>query len=237
MVHSRIGCDHKVKDRITLEDGEVICKKCGCVMGRETNEVVSVNSITNLFQDLELGGKINNSLVASKYTKNQSPELSIISNICQAMELPKYLSQDVLFWFRRISKSIKMTKANVIVLVFYVLCRYNEFPLDESKLIKAIQINLNVKNVHSSLNVISQASSFMDGDTPVIEKIGFKKLMNSNLNFLLRSKIKSLHNRYPLEIVINVERVCKSIIPTIQGTDEDIVKTAFKIAKQRCGVC
>lgn len=123
------------------------------------------------------------------------------------------------------------------MLVFYQLCRYNQIPLDENKLVETIQMVLNVKNVHSSLNVISEANSFLDDGTPVLEKIGFSQLTDHNINFILRSKLKSLHASYPPSIVSDVEAICKNLIPTLTGSNDEIVKTAIKIAKKRCGIC
>lgn len=218
-----------------------MCAKCGCVIGSDTYQETHVISKTNLYQDYGLGSKPNSNLVSfssKRYTHFLSTELSMISNICETLNLPKFLSQDIFYWYKKMRKNIKMTKSKTIVLVIYQLCRYNQIPLDEDHLIRTIQMVLHVKNVHSSLNVISESNSFLDDNgEQIIQKIGFKDLTSHNINFMLRSKLKSLYNHYPEDIVSKVEIISKSLIPSMSGSNEKIVKDVIKIAKRRCGIC
>ncbi|MCJ8306538.1 MAG: hypothetical protein HRU07_05750 [Nitrosopumilus sp.] len=235
---SPIFCKHPLSDEITYEDGEVICGHCGFVKGRLVTDSPNSESRTTLFLDVEIGGKPNNSLVANRYIHFNSVELSLISNLCQALGMPKFLSRDIWFWYQKIKLNLKMTKAKVIVLVFYQLCRYNKIPINENELLSKVKFYLDVKHVHTSLNVIAEANRFLNEKNElIVEKIGFTNLTSHNANFLLYSKIKSLHDEYPQQIITIVEKIAKEQLLTLSGTDEEIAKTAFKLAKKRCGLC
>jgi len=233
-----ISCEHKKEDEITSDDGEIVCGHCGYVKGRAEINSIHSESRTTLYIDTVIGGKPNYSISANRYMHSNSNELDSISNICQALDLPSFLSRDIWYWYKKIKTNIKMTKAKVIVLVFYQLCRYNTIPLNENQLLEKVKFYLDVKHVHTSLNVISEVNSFLD-DTgkPIIENIGFANLTSHNINFLLASKIKSMHDKYSVNVIAKVEELSKKISLTLSGADEQIAKTAFDIAKMRVGIC
>ena len=172
-----ILCNCDIQFETTIE-GEIICRNCGCVKGVESYAYVSINSKTNLYLDLELGGKPNREFYSDRYSKSKSKELSAISNICNALHMPQFFSHDVWFWYRKLRSNIKMTRAKIIVLIFYQLCRYNKIPLDEKQLNTVIQMTLGVKYYHNSLKVICKANSFLDenNNNSVLDNIGFNEL-------------------------------------------------------------
>jgi len=55
---SPIFCSHLESDKITHDDGEVVCGNCGVVMGREDTTIHSIKSTSNLFLDVTIGSKI-----------------------------------------------------------------------------------------------------------------------------------------------------------------------------------
>lgn len=233
-----ILCKCDMKYELVTSEGEIVCRSCGCVKGVVATSHTSKKSKTNLYQDLELGSKQIKSLENFKFHNPRSVELSVISNVCEALSFPQYFNHDVWYWYKKIRANIKYTKAKVMVLVFYQLCRYNEIPLDEKLLNAAIKSNLNTKNGYSSLKVICEANAFLDENgVPVLEKIGFNRLTKHNMNFLLRSKLKSLYGKYSADEIARIEGACHQIFPSITGTDEQVAKTTFKIAKERCGFC
>ncbi len=233
-----ISCIHKLEDEITSDDGEVVCGHCGYVKGMDMPSIAHSGSKTTLFLDVEIGGKPNNSIPANRYVRSNTRELGTISNICQALNLPSFLNRDIWYWYNKIKSNLKMTKAKVVVLVFYQLCRYNEIPLDEDQLLKTVKFYLDVKHIHSSLNVLAEANSFLDeNNLLIIEKIGFTNLATHNVNFLLCSKIKSLHDKYSSDVISKIETLSKKLSLTLSGSDDYIAKTAFNIAKHRCGIC
>jgi len=235
---SPIFCIHKVNDRVTLGDGEMVCSHCGVVMGRDDTTTFSIKSKSNLFLDTEIGSKLNKSIPSSQYIRSDKPDLTIISNICRTLEIPNSVSKDIWYWYNKIRSNIKTTKAKILVLVFYQLCRYNKIPINESSLMIIIKTQLGVANIHTSLFVLSEIYSFLDSTgIPLIEKIGFAKFTTHNVIFLLRCKVKTLNEKYSPDIVSQVNQTALEISCTISGSEQYKANRAFNIARQRCGVC
>lgn len=118
------------------------------------------------------------------------------------------------------------------------MCRYYKIPINEAHLLIIIKTQLGVTNIHSTLDVISEIYSYLDNNSiPIIEKIGFTKYTTHNVIFLLRCKIKTLHDNYSSEIVSQVNDVSLKLLHGMSGTNEQRAKKSFDIAKQRCGVC
>lgn len=231
-----IFCIHLENDRVTLDDGENVCSNCGTVMGRTDTTKHYIPSKTNLFIDTEIGSKPNNSFSSQKYIKVDK-NISIVSNICRILELPNAVSNDVWFWFNKIKSNIKITRAKILVLVIYQLCRYNQIPINQSHMLLIIKAQLGKKNAPTPLNIISEINSYIDEDNiPIIEKIGFTQFTTHDVIFSLRSKIKKLHNHYSPKTVSQINKIALSLIDGIDGTDEQRATKSIKIAKLRCGV-
>ncbi len=235
---SPIFCIHHMNDRVSFDDGEVICGNCGVVLGRDDTTIHSIKSKSNLFLDVIIGTKSNKSIPSSRYIRSDKPDLTIISNICRTLDIPNSISQDIWYWYNKIRENIKTTKAKILVLVVYQLCRYNKIPINESHLMIIIKTQLGVANIHNTLFVLSEIYSFLDNmGIPLIEKIGFTKYTIHDVIFLLRSKIKTLNDYYPPDIVSQVNDTALEILCTIPGSEQQKANRAFHMAKQRCGVC
>jgi len=235
---SPIFCIHKINDRVTLGDGEIVCNHCGVVLGRIDTAIHSIKSKSNLFLDTTIGSKLNKTIPSSQYIRSDKPDLTIISNICRTLDISNAVSKDIWYWYNKIRANINTTKAKILVMVFYQLCRYNNIPINESNLMIIIKTQLGVTNIHNTLFVLSEIYSFLDSTgTPIIEKIGFTKYTTHDVIFLLRCKIKTLNDHYPPDIVSQVNDTALEISHTISGSERYKANRAFHIAKQRCGVC
>ena len=235
---SPIFCNHKMNDRVSLDDGEIICGHCGVVLGRDDTTTHSIKSKRNLFLNNTLGSKINNSIPSSKYIRPDKPDLVIISDICRTLEISNSISQDIWYWYNKIRANIKTTKVKALVMVIYQLCRYHNIPINESSLMIIIKTQMRVTNIHNTLFTLSDIYSFLDNmGIPIIEKIGFTKYTTHDAMFLLRCKIKTLNDNYTPEIVSQVNDTALEMLCTISGSERYKANRAFHIAKQRCGVC
>ena len=230
-----IFCVHCISDRVTLDEGEVVCGNCGVVLGRDNHTISTIISKTNLSQDFQLGGRQNSVFMSERYIKLDT-DLMIISNICHALNLSQFISHDIFKWYKKIYKSINMTRAKIIFLVIYTICRYNTIPLNEESLGKTIGMYLHVKNTPNTLKVISKSLSFLtDDNIPVLQKIGFTLLMKSTPNFILFSKLKSFNGKYDENTISDIRELSLTLIS--KSTDPYIIKKAIKTAMIRCGVC
>jgi len=235
---SPIFCNHQMNDIVTLGDGEIVCGHCGMVLGREDTTIHSIKSKSNLFLDIIIGSKSNKSIKSSQYIRSDKPDLTIISNICRTLNIPNSISKDIWYWYNKIRVNIKTTKAKILVLVFYQLCRYNKIPINESHLLIIIKTQLGVVNIHHILDVLSEIYSYLDDSKiPVIEKIGFAKYTAHDVIFLLRCKVKTLNDNYSPNIVSQVNDVSLELLSNIHGTNQQRAKKSFDIAKQMCGIC
>jgi len=235
---SPIFCVHKINDRVSLDDGEVVCNNCGVVLGRDDTTTHSTKSKSNLFLDSMIGSKINHTIPSSKYIRSDKPDLTIISNICRTLNIPNSVSQDIWYWYNKIRANIKTTKVKILVLVFYQLCRYNKIPINESNLLIIIKTQLGVVNIHNTLDVLAEIYSHLDSmGMPLIEKIGFTKYTTHDVIFLLHCKIKTLHDKYSHNAISQINDVSLELLPNIHGTNEQRVKKSFDMAKLRCGMC
>lgn len=235
---SPIFCIHHMNDRVTLDEGEIVCGNCGVVLGRSDTTIHSIKSKSNLFLDTVIGSKINHTIRSSQYIHSNKPDLTIISNICRTLNIPNSISKDIWYWYNKIRANIKTTKAKILVLVFYQLCRYNKIPINESNLLIIIKTQLAVVNIHHTLDVLSEIHSYLDSTgMPIIEKIGFTKYIIHDVTFLLRCKVKTLHDNHSSNIISKVNDIALDFLPNMSGTNEQRVKKSFDMAKQRCGIC
>jgi len=235
---SPIFCNHKVNDRVSFDDGEIVCGHCGVVMGRDDITIHSTKSKSNLFLDSMIGSKINHTIPSSQYIRSDKPDLTIISNICRTLNIPNSVSQDIWYWYNKIRANINTTKAKILVLVFYQLCRYYKIPINETNLLIIIKTQLGVVNIHNTLFVLSEIYSFLDDSgIVIIEKIGFTKYTTHDVIFLLRCKVKTLNDHYPPDVVSQVNDMALEMLCTISGSEQQKAKRAFNMAMYRCGVC
>jgi len=233
-----IFCSHQMNDRVSLDDGEIVCSHCGVVFGRDDTTTYPTKSKSSLFLAIIIGSKINKSIPSSQYIRPEKPDLTKISNICRTLEIPNSVSQDIWYWYNKIRANIKTTKAKILVMVIYQLCRYNNIPINESNLLIIIKTQLGVANIHNTLFVLSEIYSFLDDSgTPIIEKIGFTRYTTHDVVFLLRCKVKTLNDKYSPDIVSQVNYIALEMLCTISGSERYKANRAFHIAKQRCGIC
>ncbi|MBA4717653.1 MAG: hypothetical protein HRO68_00485 [Nitrosopumilus sp.] len=130
-----------------------------------------------------------------------------------------------------------MTRTKIIFLVVYTMCRYNTIPLDEERLQSIIQTFLHVQNTPNSLKVISKSLSFLDeAGIPILQKIGFTEFLKNDYKFLLFSKLKSLEEKYPEEVITQMRKCCFELFPKMSDTPQSM-KKVIKISMKRCGIC
>jgi len=231
----QILCSCSPVDFITTDNGELVCP-CGILRGEDHNSTLSIKSKTNLAQDYMLGGKQNKKFKSEKFI-NSSVDLSEISNICHGLSLPSFVSHDVWKWYRKLSPKLTMTNSKIVFFTIYVICRYNNIPLDESELQQRIMMYLHVKTPSTSLEVISKAFSFIDSDGMTrLEKVGFTNFIDTgDSNFLLFSKLKLLGKKYPPGIIQEIKNACFRILLQFPR-DPHSVRLVIKIALRRCGL-
>ena len=203
-----MDCEHDVKYEVEAPQMggglgvEVVCGTCGvvkddagenrtaCMRPAGTAQHQGMNGVNltstttagtrpNLYLEMEVGGKPDRTLRGDRYVHRQA-DLAVVSNIAQKLGIPNNVGMTVWQWYRRLRKELKMTKAKCLVLAFFATCRYMGCPILESRLSECIRMELGVRNAHSYLRVVMDASSYMteDGEM-VLRKCGFLSLVNA----------------------------------------------------------
>ena len=242
-------CNHDKKYEIIIpDDGEIVCSICGMVKDCDIHTTTSQSKTQiNLYLEQVLGSKCNPKINGNRFIYDSNPDLAVISNITEKLDISHIVSRDIWKWYQKLRSHIKMTKAKILVLTFYVVCRAHGHPINEQKLYDAIRINLHVKRIHNFLKVSMEASSYLDKTGEMkTKKIGFLDMVpiinddhnDNNVNFILSSEITSLYDVYPTHVVNEIANTTKSIIGTLEGvySPSHAVKLAIRLAKEQCGI-
>lgn len=194
------ACGHDSKYEIFIQDdNEIVCGKCGMVkngnfakssqshltsidaMASDTSCTVSHLSIAkshiSLYLEAEIGGKPDRTMRASRYVRDKNQDLACISNIAQKLNISNVVARSVWRWYLKLrrARGLKLTRAKILVIAFWMVCRCYGHPVNEEKLMEAIRVNLGVKKTYSYLKAIMEASSYMtdDGKEMILKEIGF----------------------------------------------------------------
>ena len=138
----------------------------------------------SLYMKMEIGGKPNRRTFPADRFVRRNDDLSAVSNIAQKLGVPNHAARDVYAWYVKLrrgwgGKRLKMTKAKLLVLVFFAVCRRRGIPLVEDGLLEAIKSELHVKYAPPYLACVAEATSYLDEETGgmIIEKTGFMGVM------------------------------------------------------------
>lgn len=175
------ACGHGPGCEVTTPEGEVVCRACGAVKGEDEQSryggpAAPAPSRTNLYLEMEVGGKPDRRLRADRFVRRRS-DMAAVSNISQKLGIPNGAGRDAWARYQKMRRApgMRMTKAKLLVLAFYGACRMWGCPLNEARLLDAIRMELGVKHAHSYLRVIMEASSRLDGESGehVLHGMGF----------------------------------------------------------------
>ncbi|MDE0526138.1 MAG: hypothetical protein OXI27_06040 [Thaumarchaeota archaeon] len=175
------ACGHGPGCEVTTPEGEVVCRACGAVKGEDEQSryggpAAPTPSRTNLYLEMEVGGKPDRRLRADRFVRRRS-DMAAVSNISQKLGIPNGAGRDVWARYQKMRRApgMRMTKAKLLVLAFYGVCRLWGCPLNEARLLDAIRMELGVKHTHSYLRVIMEASSRLDGGSEghMLHRMGF----------------------------------------------------------------
>lgn len=179
-------CAHDVRYETSTPEGEIVCRACGMVRGEDdqrhpyADPATLPRTRTNLYLEMEVGGRPDRRLRADRFVRRKR-DMAAVSNISQKLGIPNGAGRDVWAWYQRLRRApgMRMTKAKILVLAFHGVCRVWGCPLNEDRLRDAIRMELGVRNAHSYLHVIMEASSYVDEETGehVLRRIGFLDLI------------------------------------------------------------
>lgn len=119
-------------------DGEVVCSKCGAVLGYSDYDVIQYKrSIEpNLYNTFHVGSEaysIDGTSRAIRY-HNRNTYLSHFSNLCERLSLPRHIALECWMYYSKLLKSVKMGSAELAMLVVYTLCKRYSLQRDQEEI-------------------------------------------------------------------------------------------------------
>ena len=263
------ACTHDARYETSTPEGEIVCRVCGVVRGEDdrrqpyADPATLPRTRTNLYLEMEVGGRPDRRLRADRFVRRKR-DMAAVSNISQKLGIPNGAGRDVWAWYQRLRRAqgMRMTKAKVLVLAFHGVCKTWGCPLNEDRLRDAIRMELGVRNAHSYLHVIMEASSYVDEETGehVLRKIGFLDLIGRGAYgggsrghngsgaakhppppssaFSISTEIQSLRYEYEPGIAEEVAREARAILPVLEQREPNrarAARAAVRIAKRRYG--
>lgn len=229
-------CCRSPSNLITDDTGEIFCKQCGIVQGREQFNESQNTSTLNLYLETEIGGPARELNVLNPKIHIHSSDVSPFSNICGKLAIPQFIRKDIWRTYQILRKETSLTKAKASCLSIFHICRKNKFPLVEKEVMQLIRLNFNVKNVPNFLNVVSEANSFISDGIPVLEKIGINTNKNHSAEYYLNSALTAIKNDFTEEQFVNIRKFAIKVFPTLKGNSVTNAKKAISIAKKRIGL-
>ncbi len=113
-----VVCNNNV---LYSDNNEIVCSKCGTVLGYD-NIIIYGNYTTaseiNLYNMVSIGSKVNH-----KYIHDFNDELSLFSNLCDRLELPRYISIECWRNYKKLTKYLDMSNAEIATLSIYFTCK------------------------------------------------------------------------------------------------------------------
>ncbi len=266
------ACAHDARYETATPEGEIVCRACGMVRGEDdwrqlcADQAALPRTRTNLYLEMEVGGKPDRRLRADRFVRRRH-DMAAVSNISQKLGIPNGAGRDVWAWYRRLRRApgMRMTKAKILVLAFHGVCRVWGCPLNEARLRDAIRMELGVRNAHSYLHVIMEASSYVDEETGehVLRRVGFLDLIGRGApgggrgydgggddndgdgaakpppsTFSISTEIQSLGYEYGPGIAGELAREARAILPVLEQREPNrarAARAAVRIAKRRYG--
>ncbi len=115
--------------RVVYSDNyEIVCPRCGSVLGYDNmNYNYYTASRLNLYNMVSIGCKA--------ISINSRDELSLFSNLCDRLGLPRHITIECWRNYRKLAKYLHASGAEIAVLAVYFTCKRYSYQYDESMLI------------------------------------------------------------------------------------------------------
>ena len=205
-------CDCKNKPQLvtTPIDGEIVCKKCGVVMGYDEfhnmNNRVDGTHLSKIQLDIcqqrQLGSDphdlekvVFSSPKILKIDKKNNSTLVEFTDVCKKLMLPNFVAEDAWRQFCRL-KSKKQsydsfTKAKFVCITIYQTCQNHSIPYDEVMVQEIIKKSLNVKNAPRMQNMAFKHQQFSEHQNSKNHHPVYKGLSTKSTSDICNSPLKA----------------------------------------------
>ncbi|WP_205097701.1 hypothetical protein [Candidatus Nitrosotenuis uzonensis] len=225
-----IACLHSKDNHIVTENHEIVCKRCGVVLGTDNSQEVATESTLNLFHEIEPGTKPVK-IDCTKRTHEHRSDTSLFSNACDKLDLPRYCYLEAWNTYTKLRNNTTYSKADIASFALFTASRRYSIPKSEQEIQDAIRMAFRVKRVPTILKVFSRIKL-------TAENLGInyskdeKESESYYLNLYLAREQQKLGSKVDFELVRKRARV---LFEAMSGTNEARARKAVQIAMGRHG--
>ncbi len=224
-----IACLHKKDDNIVTENHEIVCKRCGVVLGTDNSQEIATESTLNLFHEIEPGTKPVK-IDCTKRTHEHRSDISLFSNACDKLDLPRYCYLEAWNTYTKLRNNTTYSKADIASFALFTASRRYSIPKSEKEIQDAIRMAFRVKRVPTMLKVFSRVK--LTAENLGINYKDEKKSESYYLNLYLAKEQQKLGSKIDFDLVRKRARV---LFEAMSGTNESKARKAVQIAMGRCG--
>lgn len=222
-----IACLHSKDNHIVTENHEIVCKRCGVVLGTDNSQEIATESTLNLFHEIEPGTKPAR-LECTKRTHEHRSDTSLFSNACDKLDLPRHCYLEAWNTYTKLRNNTTYSKADIASFALFTASRRYSIPKSEQEIQDAIRMAFRVKRIPTMLKVFSRIKL-----TAETLGINYKDESESYyLNLYLAREQQKLGPKVDFDLV---RKRARTLFEAMSGTNEARARKAVQIATGRCG--
>ncbi len=225
-----IACLHNKDYHVVTENHEIVCKRCGVVLGTDNSQEIATESTLNLFHEIEPGTKPVK-IDCIKRTHEHRSDISLFSNACDKLDLPRYCYLEAWNTYTKLRNNTTYSKADIASFALFTASRRYSIPKSDKEIQDAIRMAFRVKRVPTMLKVFSRIKL-------TAENLGIsyskdeKKSESYYLNLYLAREQQKLGPKVDFDLV---RKRARALFEAMSGTNEAKARKAVQIAMGRCG--
>lgn len=230
VLHPPIACLHKRNNHVITENYEIVCKRCGVVLGTDNSQEVATESTLNLFHEIEPGTKP----VKAEFTKRthdpKRSDASYFSNTCHKLDLPRHCYLEAWNAYKKLRRNTSCTKAQIASFALFCSCKRYSIPRSEEEIRDAIRLGFKVKRVPTILGAFSKLK--LPAEDLGIPGSKGNKTEHYYLNLYLARTQKELDCVLDFDLI---RKKAMSLFESMSGNNEARARKAVQMALGRRG--
>jgi len=214
-------CSHAVQHTV---GEEIVCAKCGTVIGYNGEQDVALGSQLKLFHMVEPGSR---SPKRNGFVHDRKAESSYFSNACDKLALPKFASLEAWQNYCKIVKNIKCSRAEAACFSLFVVCRRYSIPRKDEEIREAVRMGLCVKRAPTILRSFSRLKNRA-------EELGIECDGHESADYYLNLYLSKAQHYSPDQLTFNkVKQRARKLFHSLNGNAESRARRAVELALGR----
>jgi transcription initiation factor TFIIIB Brf1 subunit/transcription initiation factor TFIIB len=223
-----IACLHSKDNHIVTENHEIVCKRCGVVLGTDNSQEAATESTLNLFHEIEPGTKPVK-MDCTKRTHEQRSDTSLFSNACDKLELPRHCYLEAWNTYTKLRNNTTYSKAEIASFALFTATRRYSIPKSEQEIQDAIRMAFRVKRLPTMLKVFSRVKL-------AAENLGINYKDEKHESYYLNLYLARVQQKLDSKVDFGlVRKRARALFEAMNGTNEARARKAVQIAMGRWG--